>query len=124
MYFVLFLHYVSDLLYYRRQIWSYLFSQSCVFGDFSLYLFRTSNICRSPIKLILVSGMDVVTAIATIPTYKPAERIRLFNDFAEFIGDERAQVARTMWNKPLKTVYISDCGELKVAKPSLTPTLP
>ncbi|XP_020267023.1 peptidyl-prolyl cis-trans isomerase CYP28, chloroplastic, partial [Asparagus officinalis] len=72
----------------------------------------------------VLEGMDVVTAIAAIPTYIPAERIRLFNDFAEFIGDERAQTARTMWNKPLKTIYISDCGELKVAKPSLTPSLP
>lgn len=72
----------------------------------------------------LFSGLDVVTAIASIPTYKPAERIRLLNDFAEFIGDERAQVARTMWNRPLKTVYISDCGELKVTKPSLSPSLP
>ncbi|KAJ6834242.1 peptidyl-prolyl cis-trans isomerase CYP28, chloroplastic [Iris pallida] len=72
----------------------------------------------------VLEGMDVVTAIAAIPTYKPGERIRQFNDFAEFIGDERAQIARTMWNRPLKTVYISNCGELKVAKPSLSPSLP
>ncbi|KAG6770217.1 hypothetical protein POTOM_025892 [Populus tomentosa] len=68
--------------------------------------------------------LDVVTSIASIPTYKPSDRIRQFNDLAEFLGDERAQNARTLWNKPLKTVYISDCGELKVAKPSLTPSLP
>ncbi|KAG6772294.1 hypothetical protein POTOM_023697 [Populus tomentosa] len=68
--------------------------------------------------------LDVVTSIASIPTYKPSDRIRQFNDLAEFLGDERAQNARTIWNKPLKTVYISDCGELKVAKPSLTPSLP
>lgn len=74
--------------------------------------------------ILLFSGMDVITNIATIPTYKPAERIRQFNDFAQFIGDERAQIARTMWNRPLKTVYISDCGELKVATPSLSPSLP
>jgi len=65
-----------------------------------------------------------VTSIASIPTYKPSDRIRQFNDLAEFLGDERAQNARTIWNKPLKTLYISDCGELKVAKPSLTPSLP
>ncbi|KAK6942231.1 Cyclophilin-type peptidyl-prolyl cis-trans isomerase domain [Dillenia turbinata] len=69
----------------------------------------------------VLEGLDVVTKIASIPTYKPAERIRQFNDFAEFLGDERAQIARASWNKPLKTVYISDCGELKVAKPSLSP---
>ncbi|PKA62454.1 Peptidyl-prolyl cis-trans isomerase, chloroplastic [Apostasia shenzhenica] len=72
----------------------------------------------------VLEGMDVVAAIATIPTYKPAEGIRQFNDFAEFIGDERAQIARSLWNRPLRTVFISDCGELKVAKPSLSPSLP
>ncbi|KAJ0984312.1 hypothetical protein J5N97_002668 [Dioscorea zingiberensis] len=72
----------------------------------------------------VLEGLDVVTSIATIPTYKPAERIRQFNDFAEFLGDERALNARALWNRPLKTVFISDCGELKVAKPLLSPSLP
>ncbi|XP_042426354.1 peptidyl-prolyl cis-trans isomerase CYP28, chloroplastic-like, partial [Zingiber officinale] len=72
----------------------------------------------------VLEGMDVITNIATIPTYKPAERIRQFNDFAQFLGDERAQIARTMWNRPLKTIYISNCGELNVATPSLSPSLP
>jgi peptidyl-prolyl cis-trans isomerase B (cyclophilin B) len=71
-----------------------------------------------------ISGLDVVAAIASIPTYKPNERIRQFNDLAEYLGDGRAQNARAIWNRPLKTVYISDCGELKVAKPSLPPSLP
>ncbi|KAG6599358.1 Peptidyl-prolyl cis-trans isomerase CYP28, chloroplastic, partial [Cucurbita argyrosperma subsp. sororia] len=72
----------------------------------------------------VLEGLDVVAAISSTPTYKPSERIRQFNDLAKFLGDERAQNARTIWNRPLQTVYISDCGELKVAKPSLTPTLP
>ncbi|CAN1172211.1 Peptidyl-prolyl cis-trans isomerase CYP28, chloroplastic [Linum perenne] len=72
----------------------------------------------------VLEGMDVVTAIASIPTYKPSERIQQFNNLAEFFGDERAQNARTIWDKPLKTVYISGCGELRVAKPSLSPSLP
>ncbi|XP_057972447.1 peptidyl-prolyl cis-trans isomerase CYP28, chloroplastic [Malania oleifera] len=72
----------------------------------------------------VVEGLDVVTAIASIPTYKPAERIRQFNELAEFLGDERAQTARAIWNRPIETVYISDSGELKVAKPSLSPSLP
>jgi len=62
----------------------------------------------------LIAGLDVITAIASIPTYQPSERIRQFNDLAEIFGDGRA----------LTTVYISDCGELKVTKPSLTPSLP
>ncbi|PKI52301.1 hypothetical protein CRG98_027227 [Punica granatum] len=72
----------------------------------------------------VLEGLDVVTAIASIPTYKPSERIRQFNDLAEFLGDDRAQNARAMWSRPLKTVYISDCGELKVSNPTLSPSLP
>ncbi|KAL2464424.1 Peptidyl-prolyl cis-trans isomerase CYP28 [Forsythia ovata] len=72
----------------------------------------------------VLEGMDVVRTIASIPTYKPSERIRQYNDFAEFIGDGRAKNARAIWNKPLQTVYISDCGEFKVVKPTLPPTLP
>lgn len=89
------------------------------------FLLRLNHLfCDLTSKLFLVSGLDVVTAIASIPTYKPAERIRQINDLAEFFGDERAQNARTIWNRPLKTVFISDCGELTVTKPSLSPTLP
>uniref|UniRef100_A0A803N6U3 Peptidyl-prolyl cis-trans isomerase n=2 Tax=Chenopodium quinoa TaxID=63459 RepID=A0A803N6U3_CHEQI len=72
----------------------------------------------------VLEGMDIVRAISSAPTYKPAERIRQLNDLAGFLGDERAQIARTFWNRPLKSIYISDCGELKVTKPSLTPSLP
>ncbi|CAL0304917.1 unnamed protein product [Lupinus luteus] len=72
----------------------------------------------------VLEGLDVITAIASIPTYKPSERIRQLNDLAEYFGDGRAQNARATWNRPLTTVYISDCGELKVAKPSLPPSLP
>ncbi|KMT03602.1 hypothetical protein BVRB_8g192750 [Beta vulgaris subsp. vulgaris] len=73
---------------------------------------------------VVLEGMDVVRAIAAAPTYQPAEKIRQLNDLAGKLGDERAQIARTFWNRPLKSIYISDCGELKVAKPSLTPSLP
>ncbi|KAK4265312.1 hypothetical protein QN277_026379 [Acacia crassicarpa] len=72
----------------------------------------------------VLEGLDIITSIAAIPTYQPSERIRQFNDLAEFFGDERAQNARAIWNRPLKTVYISDCGELQVAKPELPPSLP
>ncbi|CAH8291727.1 unnamed protein product [Eruca vesicaria subsp. sativa] len=72
----------------------------------------------------VLEGLDVVTSIAAVPPFKPSENIRQFNDFAEFLGDERSQNARSLWNIPLKTVFISDCGELKVTKPSLSPSLP
>ncbi|KAJ0591798.1 putative peptidylprolyl isomerase [Helianthus annuus] len=69
-------------------------------------------------------GMDVVANISSIPTYKPGERVRQYNDFAEFIGDERAKSARAIWDRPQKTLYISNCGEVKVTKPTLSPSLP
>lgn len=79
----------------------------------------------------VLQGLDVVAAIASVPTYKPSERIQKYNDLAAFLGDKRADTARAIWNRPLKTVYISDCGELKLklkpnvtTKPSLSPTLP
>ncbi|XP_050881390.1 peptidyl-prolyl cis-trans isomerase CYP28, chloroplastic isoform X1 [Lathyrus oleraceus] len=72
----------------------------------------------------VLEGLDVITTIASTQTYQPGERIRQFNDLAEFFGDERAQNARAIWNRPLTTIYISDCGALEVAKPSLTPSLP
>lgn len=72
----------------------------------------------------VLEGLDVVAAIASVPTYKPSERIRQFNDIAEFLGDDRALNARNFWNRPLKSVVISKCGVLKVAKPSLPPGLP
>lgn len=72
----------------------------------------------------VLEGLDVVTSIAAIPTYKPGERIRQYNELAEFFGDERAKNARAIWNRPLQTVYISDCGVLNVAKTTLSPTLP
>ncbi|CDP10516.1 unnamed protein product [Coffea canephora] len=72
----------------------------------------------------VLEGLDVVTTISAIPTYKPAERIRQYNDLAQFLGDERAKIARAIWNRPLKTLYISDCGELNVTKPTLFRSLP
>ncbi|XXG51978.1 hypothetical protein AAC387_Pa03g0415 [Persea americana] len=62
----------------------------------------------------VLEGLDVVATIAAIPTYKPAERIRQFNDFAKFLGDDRAQIARAIWDKPLKTVYIGDCDAVRL----------
>mgnify|MGYP000742348571 FL=1 len=58
------------------------------------------------------AGLDVVRALATVPTYKPGERIRQLNELATFLGDERASNARNFWYRPLTALYISDCGEL------------
>eukprot|EP00249_Psilotum_nudum_P013754 c24491_g2_i1 orf=59-1072(+) len=61
----------------------------------------------------VLKGLDVVTSIAAVPVYNPNERIKQFNDLAQFLGDERASNARNFWYRPLKALYISDCGALK-----------
>lgn len=65
--------------------------------------------------------MDVVSAISTVPTYKPSSRIRQFNDLAEFFGDDRAANARSLWNKPLKAVVIKSCGLVNAANTARLP---
>ncbi|KAL9263928.1 Peptidyl-prolyl cis-trans isomerase CYP28, chloroplastic-like protein [Drosera capensis] len=40
----------------------------------------------------VLEGLDVIRAIAAVPTFEPGERIRQFNELAELIGDERAQI--------------------------------
>jgi hypothetical protein len=62
------------------------------------------------------SGMDVVSAVSMVPTYKPSSRIRQFNNFAELLGDDRAANARSLWNKPLKAIVIKSCGVLDIAR--------
>lgn len=70
------------------------------------------------------AGMDVVRALASVPTYKPNEQIRQFNDLAVLLGDERAEKGRSRWNKPLRAIVISDCGVVPVSPPLLPPSLP
>ncbi|GER37084.1 peptidyl-prolyl cis-trans isomerase [Striga asiatica] len=100
-------------------------SKNIVFGSVLEELYKEVHLTLTKSQILLdLNRLDVVTTIASIPTFKPGEQVRQYNDFAEFIGDGRAKSARAIWNKPLKTLYISDCGVLKVAKPTLTPTLP
>ncbi|KAK8953804.1 hypothetical protein KSP39_PZI001804 [Platanthera zijinensis] len=72
----------------------------------------------------VLEGKSHLHICLNIYVYCILPMIRQFNDFAVFLGDQRAQIARATWDRPLRTVYISDCGELKVAKPSLSPSLP
>ena len=59
--------------------------------------------------------MDVVSAIAAVPTFKPSSNSRAWNQVAEFIGDDRAQKARAVWNKPTKAIVITGGGMLTAA---------
>ncbi|CAM6104413.1 unnamed protein product [Calypogeia fissa] len=72
----------------------------------------------------VLEGLDVVAGVANIPTYRPSERIKQFNDFASFIGDERAANARNFWDRPLKSVVITGCGEIPLGMPVFPPGLP
>jgi len=60
----------------------------------------------------VLEGMDVVSRIAAVPTFKPGDRIKAFNELAQFIGDDRASKGRSTWDRPLKAIVISDCGLL------------
>ncbi|CAI5947008.1 unnamed protein product [Closterium sp. NIES-64] len=59
------------------------------------------------------AGMEVVAAVAAVPTFQPSDRIRQFNDFAALLGDDRAAKGRGTWNRPLKAIVIQDCGLLE-----------
>lgn len=110
---------VCNLIFWINQ------DKSCVMFKYICLLYWFYEPCQFHCWVFVhFPGLDTVTTIASIPTYKPSERIQQYNDLAAFLGDKRAQQARTIWNRPLKTVYISDCGELKVTRPSLSPSLP
>ncbi|KAL4431600.1 hypothetical protein ABPG77_001442 [Micractinium sp. CCAP 211/92] len=52
-------------------------------------------------------GLEVVAAITKVPTFTPNDNARAFNDFAQFIGDERAAKTRAKWGRPLQAVVIT-----------------
>lgn len=56
-------------------------------------------------------GFDIISDIVnTVPTFQPNDSLVAYNQFAEFIGDERATKARAKWGKPLKAVLIVNSG--------------
>ena len=60
----------------------------------------------------VLEGMDVVTAVASVPTFKPSSNSRAWNQVAEWLKDERAEKARAVWNKPTKAIVITGGGVL------------
>ena len=60
----------------------------------------------------VLSGIDTVAAVASVPTFQVDKRIQWMNQFASLIGDERAAKARARWTKPQKPVVITACGIL------------
>ncbi|KAK9864152.1 hypothetical protein WJX84_012172 [Apatococcus fuscideae] len=58
----------------------------------------------------VLEGLDTVSAVARVPTFKPSERIRFYNSVARFLGDGRAEQAQRQWGKPLQPVLITGSG--------------
>ncbi|EFJ09586.1 hypothetical protein SELMODRAFT_160095 [Selaginella moellendorffii] len=59
----------------------------------------------------VLQGIDIVASIAAMPTFKPSDRVREFNNIAQILGDVRASNARSSWYRPVKPVLITSCGE-------------
>ncbi|PSC76546.1 peptidyl-prolyl cis-trans isomerase chloroplastic [Micractinium conductrix] len=60
----------------------------------------------------VAEGLDVVAAITQVPTFTPNDNGRAFNQFANFIGDDRAAKTASKWGRPLQAVVITGCGVL------------
>ena len=63
----------------------------------------------------VLEGMDVVAAVAAVPTFAPsaATNARAWNKLAETLGDDRAAKARSSWSKPTQAIVIYDAGILE-----------
>jgi len=55
-------------------------------------------------------GLDVVSAIAKVPSFNPAARLKAFNMLGDALGDERASSSKKNWGMPLKAVVILGAG--------------
>ncbi|KAK3274203.1 hypothetical protein CYMTET_17603, partial [Cymbomonas tetramitiformis] len=58
----------------------------------------------------VLEGLEVMDAVARVPTFMPPERVRIMNNLAGAVGDDRAAKARTAWSRPRRQVVITDCG--------------
>ncbi|KAL6761762.1 cyclophilin-like domain-containing protein [Haematococcus lacustris] len=69
----------------------------------------------------VLEGMATVASIAQVPTFKPSDRSKQINMFAQSIGDDRAAGVRRKYGKPLKAVIITSAGELPLDAPQGPP---
>ncbi|MEW5299173.1 MAG: hypothetical protein WDW36_002213 [Sanguina aurantia] len=56
----------------------------------------------------VLDGMNTVSTLTSVPTFKPNDNNRALNQFAELIGDDRAQVVRRKYGRPLRAVVITE----------------
>lgn len=80
-----------------------------IFGICRFYCFAE---CSPRVFHACAEGLDVIGEIGTVPTFLPKGNLKAYNEFASFIGDERAGKARAKWGKPLKAVVITGSGVL------------
>jgi peptidyl-prolyl cis-trans isomerase B (cyclophilin B) len=60
-------------------------------------------------------GLEVIRAVTQVPTFTPNSNSRAFNDFANFIGDDRAAKTKSKWGRPLQAILITSAGVLNGA---------
>mmetsp|Transcript_5094 Transcript_5094/g.18484 ORF Transcript_5094/g.18484 Transcript_5094/m.18484 type:complete len:313 (-) Transcript_5094:106-1044(-) len=60
-------------------------------------------------------GLDVVSRVASTPTFQPSDTARAYNALANFVGDSRASKARAAWSKPTRALVITATGVESVA---------
>jgi len=60
-------------------------------------------------------GLDVVSHVASTPTFQPSDTARAYNALANFVGDSRASKARAAWSKPTRALVITATGVESVA---------
>lgn len=63
-------------------------------------------------RLPHAESLEVIRAITAVPTFTPNDNARAFNQFASFIGDERADKTRSKWGRPLQAILITSAGLL------------
>lgn len=61
----------------------------------------------------VLSGMDTVSRVTAVPTFKPVnDRLLALNKLGSMLGDERAAKTRKKWGRPLQPVLITGTGIL------------
>ena len=63
-------------------------------------------------RLPHAESLEVIRAITAVTTFTPNDNARAFNQFASFIGDERADKTRSKWGRPLQAILITSAGLL------------
>lgn len=65
----------------------------------------------------VTKGLEVISAIAEVPTFQPNANLKGFNKIAGIIGDDRAKNARGIWGKPRKAIIFTRTGQVVTQVP-------